>query len=65
MGKRLLGGGGGGVRRGGGLCSTRMVLQVHDELVFEVPKAEVPEVAPAVPSSLWISGLPSPNSFAC
>ncbi|MBI3291486.1 MAG: DNA polymerase I, partial [Elusimicrobia bacterium] len=28
--------------------STRMLVQVHDELVFEVPSAELPEVAPHI-----------------
>ena len=30
--------------------ATEMVLQVHDELVFEVPPAELPEVAPMIRS---------------
>ena len=27
---------------------SRMILQVHDELVFEVPEGELPRVAPLV-----------------
>ena len=28
--------------------ATRMIMQVHDELVFDVPKAELDQVIPAI-----------------
>jgi DNA polymerase I len=39
---------------------TRMILQVHDELVFDVPKDEVPVVAEKI-AELMIHALPLPG----
>ena len=35
-----------------GKYSTKMLLQVHDELVFDVPKEELDEVKPKIESAM-------------
>jgi DNA polymerase-1 len=42
-----------------GLKSARMLLQVHDELVFEVKEAEVPKTLKTVTKVMEGAGLPA------
>jgi DNA polymerase I len=48
-----------GALRDAGLNSARMLLQVHDELVFEVKEAEVPKTLKTVTAVMEGAGLPA------
>jgi DNA polymerase-1 len=42
-----------------GLGSTRMLMQVHDELVFEVPEADVPRASEVIRSVMERAAEPA------
>ncbi len=43
----------------------RMLLQVHDELVFEVPEAEAPLVAPVIREVMEGAAVPMADAYPC